>query len=93
MNRTNTTITNTPPQPITLPKTILLWILSNVAEPIAGFEHKRTQTGQYISAREQLNETYYQVMLIAMYFYKKGAPEEKILTIISPFKRNRFSNR
>ena len=74
-----------PVQPITLPKQMMFWIFSHVERPIAGFEHKRTKNGNYISEDEQLYETYYQVMLIATYLYKRGYPEEKILSILSPF--------
>lgn len=78
-------MTQQKPQPITIPKHLLFWILSHVARPIAGFEHKRTKNGQYISLEEQLYETYYQVMLIATYLYNRGYSEEKILSILSPF--------
>lgn len=73
--------------PIYLPKNLLLWIMDNITCPIAGFEHKRKGNGEYFSYDQQLKETYYQVMLIATYYYKKGASTQRIISILDYFKR------
>lgn len=65
---------------------IALWIHQNISRPIAGFHHKVNGDGTYYTPEQQLNATRYQLLLIAIDYYSKGVPDEKILRIMRYFK-------
>ncbi len=73
---------------ICLPKNIITWILNHIKHPITGYEHKTSRTGGTLNRQEQLSETHYQLMVIASDFYSRGASEEKIIDILSNFRKN-----
>lgn len=72
---------------IFVPKSIITWILTHIRHPITGFEHKSSRYGGYMSKYEQLSETHYQLIVIASDYFRRGATEEKIFTILSQFKK------
>ncbi len=73
---------------IIVPKSIITWILNHICSPIQGYEHKTDQYGKGMSYREQVSETQYQLFIIATDYYKRGASEEKILDVLSNFRKN-----
>lgn len=73
---------------IFVPKSIITWIFTYIKKPISGYEHKTNMRGEFLSYREQLSETHYQLMVIASDYYRRGATEEKILTILSNFRKD-----
>lgn len=73
---------------IILPKSIITWILNHVDCPINGYEHKTSPYGGYMSPREQLSETHYQLFVIASDYFRRGAKEDKIITALSSFLKN-----
>lgn len=73
---------------ICVPKTVITWILNHITIPIRGYEQKTSRSGGNLNEREQLSETHYQLMVIASDYFQRGASEEKILDILSHFKKN-----
>lgn len=73
---------------IFVPKSIITWIFTSIQQPITGYEHKTNTRGEYLSYREQLSETHYQLMVIASDYFRRGASEQKILSILSYFKKD-----
>ncbi len=73
---------------IFVPKSVITWILNHIHYPITGYDQKTTVSGEYMSEREQLSETHYQLMVIASDYFRRGASEEKILAILTTFKKD-----
>lgn len=72
---------------IFVPKSIITWILTHIRHPITGFEQKTSRYGGYMSRCEQLSETHYQLIVIASDYFRRGASEEKIFTLLSQFRK------
>lgn len=72
---------------IFVPKSVITWIFNHIRCPITGYEHKTKSSGKYMNKREQLSETHYQLMVIASDYFRRGASENKILGILSNFKK------
>ena len=73
---------------ILVPKSIVTWILKCINRPITGYEHKTNEKGEFMSEPEQLAETHYQLMVIASDYFRRGASEEKILSVLSQFEKD-----
>lgn len=70
-----------------VPRPIIRWIKQHISEPIRGFDGKRNFDGTYYSLKQQIKASREQLLLIAIDYYDRGYPPERIIQELQYFRK------